>query len=226
MPKVTIDIPYEVLEKIVKAYPGSLVEDAISRFIMDALGGEIQIPQSQTELSKIQRFLQDMVNPFTAKIDEVARRLGNVVEVLDELSEKVKVLEEDVKSIKGRTEAQLPPQQPSKEIKKSAIDVLKDQKVMYERDIASKIRNRDAFFDRLRRDGAVVLEVKGQRVALEPSYWNEFKVILESLTTSNESELRDKLGKIGYNLLKTLWEGGLIYYDSINKKWRFAEEIS
>ncbi|MCS7108398.1 MAG: hypothetical protein RMH77_03575 [Sulfolobales archaeon] len=225
MPKVTIDLPYEVLEKIVKAYPGILMEDAVRRFIIDSLGGEIPIPQSQSDISKVQRFLQDMVNPFTAKIDEVARRLSNVFEVLDELSEKVKNLEEDVKSIKGKPEPQLPPQQP-REVKKSAIDVLKDQRVMYERDIASKIRNRDAFFDRLRRDGALVFEVKGQRVAIEPSYWSEFRSQLESLTTSNESELRDKLGKVGYNLLKTLWEGGLIYYDSISKKWKFTEEVS
>ncbi len=223
MPKITIELPYDVLEKIVKAYPGTVVE-AVRKFILDHMGGEVYATQPVTDSSKIQRVLQDMVNPFTAKIDEVARKLGDVVEVLDDLSERVRSLEEEVKSIKGKTETHLP-QQPPKEVKKSATDVLKEQKVMYEKDIASKIRNRDAFFEKLRREGAVILEVKGQRVALEPSFWQNFKSSLESLNTTDESEMKEKLGKVGHNLLKTLWEGGLIYYDSINKKWRFTEEL-
>lgn len=224
MPKITIELPYEVLEKIVKNYPGSRIEEAVRKFIIDSLGSEVRITQPQVDESKIQRFLQDMINPFTAKIDDVARRLGSIVEVLDSLSERVKNLEDEVRSIKSKPEAQIT-SQPSKEVKKSAIDVLKDQKVMYEKDIASKIRNRDAFFDKLRREGAVVFEVKGQRIAIEPGFWHDFKTLLESLSTSNESEIREKLGRIGYNLLKSLWEGGLIYYDSINKKWRFTEEL-
>jgi len=224
VPKITIELPYEALERIVKNYPGALIEEAVRKFIIDSLGGETRITQPQVDESKIQRFLQDMINPFTAKIDDVARRLGSVVEVLDSLSERVKNLEEEVRSIKSKPEAQITPQ-PSKEVKKSAIDVLKDQKVMYEKDIASKIRNRDAFFEKLRREGAIVIEVKGQRIAIEPDFWRDFKTSLESLSTSNESEIKEKLGRIGHNLLKSLWEGGLIYYDSINKKWKFTEEF-
>lgn len=225
VPKVVVDLPYSVIEKIIKKYPGSTVEDAVRQFILDVVGGEVQVIQTQQDLSRVQRLLQDMVNPFTAKVDEVARRLSDVVETLDSLSERVKTLEEEVRSLKVRPEAQVTTQQ-VKEVKKSAIDVLRDQKVMFEKDIASKIRNRDAFFDKLRREGAVVLEAKGQRIAVEPNFWNEFKEKLEGLTTNNESEVRERLGKAGYNLLKTLWEGGVIYYDSVNKKWRFTEEVT
>jgi len=225
VPKVVVDLPYNVIEKIVRRYPGSTIEDAVRQFILDIVGGEVQVIQTQQDLSRIQRLLQDMVNPFTAKVDEVARRLSDVVETLDTLSERVKTLEEEVKSLRVRSEAQVTTQQ-VKEVRKSAIDVLRDQKVMFEKDIASKIRNRDAFFDKLRREGAVVLEVKGQRVAVEPSFWNEFRMRLESLATNNESEVREKLGKVGYNLLKTLWESGIVYYDSVNKKWKFSEEIT
>ncbi len=225
MPKVVVELPYDILERIVKAYPGMLVEEAVRRFILDSVGGGVRAAQPaelQVDSSRIQRIIQDMVNPFTAKVDDMLRRLGSITELLDSLSDRVRGLEEEVKSIKEGSGVQVV-KQPPKEVRKSAIDVLKDQKVMYEKDIASKIRNRDAFFDRLRRDGAVVIEAKGQRVAVEPNYFKEFKALLESLSTSNESEIKERLGRVGHNLLKTLWEGGVIYYDSINRKWRFAE---
>ncbi len=223
MPKVVLELPYEVIERIVKNYPGLPIEAAIKQFIIDAVGGEIQVTQLPQDSGRLQKLIQDMINPFTAKVDELARKLGDIIDSLDSLSERIKELEDNVR--KHKPEVQVSPPQQSKEARKSAIDVLKDQKVMYERDIASRIRNRDAFFEKLRREGAVVLEAKGQRIAVEPDYWREFKEVLQSLTSSNELELKDKLGKVGYSLLKTLWEGGIVYYDAINKKWKFTEEL-
>jgi len=224
LPKLVIDVPYDVLERISKAYPDLPPEVAVKQFIIDSLGGEASLPppQQYLDISKIQRSIQDLINPFTAKVDDVARRLGSVVELLDELAERVKSLEEEVKSLKTKAEQQAVPQ-PVKEVRKSAMDVLKDQKVMFEKDIAQRIRNRDAFFEKLRREGAVVIEAKGQRVAVEPQFWEEFKETINELDTNNEYELKEKLSKVEYGLLKTLWESGLLYFDSINKKWKFTE---
>lgn len=223
MPKVVLELPYEVIERIVKSYPGLPIEAAIKQFIVDALGGGVQITQPPQDLGKLQKLIQDMVNPFTAKVDELARKLGYVIDSLESISEKIRELEDDVRKHKPEVQVSLPQQ--SKEPRKSAIDVLRDQKVMFEKDIASRIKNRDAFFEKLRREGAIILEVKGQRVAIEPNYWKEFKGVIQTLMSSNESELRDKLGKIGHNLLKMLWEGGIVYYDAVNKRWRFTEEL-
>jgi hypothetical protein len=106
---------------------------------------------------------------------------------------------------------------------KDVCKVLDTEKVIYESNIAGKINNLDAYFSKVaEKCGAEVLEAKGQRVAVEPNFWNEFKEKLNSLNTNNESEIKKVLGTKGHKLLKTLWEGGLIYYDSVNGKWEWA----
>jgi len=46
VPKVVVDLPYSVIEKIIKKYPGSTVEDAVRQFILDVVGGEVQVTDS------------------------------------------------------------------------------------------------------------------------------------------------------------------------------------
>jgi hypothetical protein len=105
---------------------------------------------------------------------------------------------------------------------KDACKVLATEKVIYESNIAGKIKNLDAYFSKVVEEcGAEVLEVKDQRVAVEPNFWNEFKEKLSTLNTNDESTIKKVLGVKGHKLLKTLWEGGLIYYDSINSKWEW-----
>ncbi|MEM1796878.1 MAG: CopG family transcriptional regulator, partial [Zestosphaera sp.] len=101
----------------------------------------------------------------------------------------------------------------------TAIEILKKQKIIYEADIAKKIRNRDAFFDRLEREGAVVLSLKDQRVAIDDEFWSEFVSKVESLTTDKDSEIAKILDKQEVALLKKLSESAIAYYERSKKKW-------
>ncbi len=244
MPKVTINIPYEVLEKIVRKYPKLPPEEAIRLFITKALTspqevkiasreerGSVGTTISREDLMRLQRSIQDILNPYTAKVDALARRLADVVSILESLVEKVSSIEESIRKVQEQVQqvitATATPPRPTypyhrerrERGRRSAVEILKEQKVMFESDIASKIKNRDAFFERLKRDGAIILELANERVAVDPSFWEEFRRKVSQLSTNNDDEIARELGTEGLNLLKALTHSAQAYYDATKRKW-------
>ena len=228
MPKVTINLPYEVLEKATKAYPNLPVEEALRLYITDlvrsgrVIQGKVRSEalERSEDIKRLQRFIQDMLNPYTAKIDAIARRLGEVIEILEAITQRLSNLEEEVKKLKEiKIEVPTVSRERRERVRRSALDILKKQKVMFESDIAPKIKNRDAFFERLKRGGAVVLELANERVAIDPTFWEEFKRKLAEVRSNSESELVRVLGKEGYLLLKALAHSAQAYYDATRKSW-------
>jgi len=230
LPKIVINIPMDVLEKIVKSYPGFPPEEAVRQYILDSLRGkapEIKegvtatlVQVSKEDLGRLQRTITDLLNPYTAKLDDLGRRLGMVIETLENLVEAISRLEGMVKELREGyvVKAEVQHEVKQKE-RRSAIDFLKEQKVMFESDITGRIRNRDAFFERLKRGGAVVLELSTERVAVDPDFWGEFKKKLSELESNQESEIIKVLGKEGAALLKALTRDAQAYYDATKKKW-------
>ncbi|MEM4032905.1 MAG: hypothetical protein QXV53_06370, partial [Zestosphaera sp.] len=127
---------------------------------------------------------------------------------IDELPSKITVQQVPVEAVQEKAREKI-----------TAIEILKKQKIIYEADIAKKIRNRDAFFDRLEREGAVVLSLKDQRVAIDDEFWSEFVSKVESLTTDKDSEIAKILDKQEVALLKKLSESAIAYYERSKKKW-------
>jgi hypothetical protein len=231
-----INIPYEILEKIIRSYPRLPPEEAVRKYIIDSLKGEApklqEMPTqpsiTKSDFTKLQRMIIDILNPFTAKVDDVSRKISQMIEILEELGIKVSALEKVVEEyrarpIRARAEAakevtarEAPPHRE----RKSAMDFLREQKIMFESDIARRIRNRDAFFERLRRDGAVVLELRDERVAVDPDFWDEFINELESINTNVDDDLKKKMRKDSYILLKALAHSGSAYFDNTEKKWK------
>ncbi len=167
-----------------------------------------------TLMSRIDRRVQDLINPYTARIDEVYRRLAEIQERLEELEEKTKQLEEKMKEYKPR----------QVEKRKTGIERLKEQGVVFESELY-RLRNRDAFFDYLARSGAKIVEAKGERIALDPEFWERFTHKLSEITTSNEDEIRILLTKQEYKLFEKLKESGLLYYDSKSRRWKLVENM-
>jgi len=106
---------------------------------------------------------------------------------------------------------------------KTAMDILRERKIVIETEL-SRIRNRDAFFNKLRSEGAVVLETAKGRIAILSEFWQEFREKLASITTNSEDKIKKILGNDHYRLFKILRESEEIYYDNIQQKWRFVEE--
>lgn len=215
MPKIAINLSPEQVEALSKLFPDLPIEDALLTIVNNAIASpteKMSGPEDRSLKSVI-----DAVNAYTGKIDEINRRLSHVIELLEDLTVRIQNLEDEISNMIRST--QQAKSEEKKEPRKSAIDILKDQKVMFESDIASKIRNRDAFFDKLRRSGAVVLELAKERVAIDPDFFAEFKRKVESLSISSEDALQRELGKVEAKLLKALMNSGVAYFDGVKKKW-------
>jgi DNA repair exonuclease SbcCD ATPase subunit len=181
-------------------------------------------PQAWVSNDVFRKF-EDLINAYTSKIDLIMTRLSEVIERLDSLESRLKVVESTPPTKASPTERVVGKSSTTTESKpkKDLCEVLESEKVIYESSVAGKIKNLDAYFSKVAEEcGAEVLEVKDQRVAVEPNFWNEFKEKLTTLNTNDESAIKKVLGTKGHKLLKTLWEGGLIYYDSVNSKWEWV----
>ncbi len=183
------------------------------------------------------RRCQDMVNPFTAKIDESARRLAELYEAVQSLATKIDMLSQSGTAtqfashqstqVGGSTQPSATSRSSGKRQRKSAWDILVEQKVLFESELAKRRDKdtRDRIFSSLRKQGAVVLELKNERVAIEPLFWDEFVNKLSEIRTADEEEVRKILDPLQFTLFQKLRESGLLYFDGINKRWSLTEEI-
>lgn len=216
---------YEELEKKAKAEGFLTVSEYIYSLTLRTLGQQIEKESEvqkkvQLSLDKIiavlERRLQDKLNPFTSKIDDLGKRIADIIERIENLEQKVADIENQLSSTirreREKKEEKVIP-------KKTAIDILKEQKIMFERDIASRIKDRDSFFAKLQKSGAIIVEAKDERIAIESTFWSEFVKKLENITTTNEDEIKKILDPIEYRLFSKLRESAIIVYDATLKKW-------
>ncbi|MEM1604319.1 MAG: hypothetical protein QXL29_06215 [Zestosphaera sp.] len=219
MVQVVLELPEELVNSLKKIYPGLATEILIKKVLEDYLSriSQKQVVQEEA-LGSIQRLLRsatDTINTYSSLLTDLRNRLVEMREVLENLNSKIDELPSKIVVQQVPVEAV---QEKARE-KITAIEILKKQKIIYEADIAKKIRNRDAFFDRLEREGAVVLSLKDQRVAIDDEFWSEFVSKVESLTTDKDSEIAKILDKQEVALLKKLSESAIAYYERSKKKW-------
>ncbi len=220
-----------------------LVEEAISDKLASALGegGEINITVNEDEIAerimdkimrKLERKLVDMVNPWSEKVDKLALQLSELREKLEELEEKLKQEEAPQAPKKEATpvkEERFEHRFEHKEehrtrTRKRAIDILRERKVNFEEDM-SFARNLDKLLEKLRRDGAIVIETtKYGRIAIHPEAWEEFWSKLQEAGSSDE-EVREVLDDERlFRLFEALREDGLIYYKA-GEGWTMTPEL-
>lgn len=172
-------------------------------------------------LSIIERKVYDAVNPFTQKIDDINRKIALLIERLEALEERLNSLEEKSKSMESVTEETKTPKE-IKKAKKTAMDILKEQKVIFERDIATKIRDRDTFFAKLEREGAIVIEAKNERIAVDPQFWQQLMDKLKDIKTNNEEEMKKLLDPVEFKVVQKLRESALLIFDNTTKVWNLV----
>lgn len=243
MPRITIELPHDLIKKAMERYPGLTADEAINRLIKDSLKEEKQeasvfeaevvgLHSVVTNLQRIVKAASDTLNSYSSLLTDIRARLVDIMSMLDDLNKRVADLESRLVKYPSEPHVEARPhyaraetretyheRERAKEKRASAIEILRRQKVMFEADIASKIKNRDAFFERLRRDGAIVLELNDQRIAVDPEYWNEFLNKLEMLDSYSDDKMREVLGVTGAELLKALYRDVKAYFDAIKKRW-------
>ncbi|MEM1542278.1 MAG: hypothetical protein QW101_03925 [Ignisphaera sp.] len=219
------DRVYEELARRARDEGFATVSDYIG-FIISKYIDRIEHKESYEEATKkstvidkimtlIERKVQDSVNPFTQKVDDLGRKVATLLERLEVVEERLSKLEKIIKTVETKRE-EVKVQEKSK---KSAIEILKEQKIIFEKDVANKIRNRDSFFVRLEQEGAIVIEAKDERIAVEPSFWNSFVNKLKLTRTNNDDELKKIFDPIELKLLQKLKESALIVYDGTSRNW-------
>ncbi len=204
-------------------------EEHIRRLVEEIVASRLselgQVPSIDKSIARLEKKLQDLINPWTAKIDQLSSRVAELYEKIEALEEKIKALEEAETTRKEQVQRYRAPIEARRETRRrTAIERLREQGVVFEHDV-QWLRDRDAFFERLRREGAIVLNIGGERVALDPAFWRNFREKVEQLPTPNDEEVRVLLTEPQYQLFKKLKENGLIYFDASKRAWRFVEEF-
>jgi DNA repair exonuclease SbcCD ATPase subunit len=218
--------PREDVERIVR----DVIERRVEQLIAE---GKVEVKPIDTEklvdtiVRRVERRLQDIINPWTAKIDSLSTRMAEVIERIEDVEKRVEQVENQLSQLQERERTAQPYYQPQAEKRarrRSAIERLREQGVVFEHEV-QWLRDRDAFFERLKREGALVLAVGGERVAIDRGFWENFREKIEMMPTANDDEIRVLLTKQQYELFKKLKEAGLVYFDATKRSWRFTEEI-
>ncbi len=230
---------YEELERRAKSEGFTLVTEYVKSLILKQLGymqthhmvsehveKPFHTPSEKLSgivdklVTIIERKIMDKVNPFTSKIDEFGRRLAEIVERIEMIEDKLKSLEEKFQySAQQKVQEEQLPRK-----RKSAIEILKEQKIIFESDIAKRIRDRDTFFLKLQREGAKIIEAQNERIAIDKDFWEEFKKKIRSLTTTQEEEIKSILDPDEFRLFEKLRESALLYFNAVNRRWELLLE--
>ena len=186
-------------------------------------------------LKEIRR-LEDLVNAYTSKTDQILQRLSQLVEAFESLGEKLDRVAEALSKQQVLERAEEKPkasEEPEKQRKgakrekTTVCDALDKQLVLFESEIADKIRNRDAFFSAIEsRCNDIVIEGLKERIAVEKSYWQQLLDRLSKIDTSDDDKIKKQLDPLEFKLFKTLKESALLIYNSSERRWRPATSIT
>ncbi len=226
---------YEALKARARALGFQSVADYIAETALRSLAVESAQPQAvldskrvSDEISRrLERIVVDLINPFTAKIDEMNRRLAEVIEMIEalrapEAEERVERVER-VERGERRPQARFQPRQEARERGGfDALSRLKEEGVLFGEE-ATWIKNPDRFFAYLEKKGAVVIDLAGEKVAVDPEFWDRFSELVESLEISDAEEasevVAEKLGQRAAKLFKKMVASGVLTYDEDRRTW-------
>lgn len=194
----------------------------VSEFILSIVNTVTRTPErdlSSEALEKIraklERFLQDELNKRLSILENIRRQVAEVYEKIDSLEQRVGEIEVKLREVESRkVETPIQPK-----ARKTAIERLREDKILFESTLPPRIQ-RDRLFAYLEREGAVIIKLSKERVAIDPGFWTEFKNKLSELSTTDEKELSKVLGEKGFALWKALHNDNLIIYDLKQRRWR------
>jgi polyhydroxyalkanoate synthesis regulator phasin len=178
---------------------------------------------------RLSRKIQDQLNPFTSKIDQMAQKQAELAERLESLEERVKRLEEVLQESVKASEKPRASEKSAKREKKSACEILKEQLVLFESDIAKRsgIMDRDRLFASIEsKCGDIVIEGLKERIAVEKNFWSKFLDKLSKIDTSDDDKIKKQLDPLEFKLFKALKESALIVYSTTEKKWKLTNSIT
>ncbi len=94
------------------------------------------------------------------------------------------------------------------------------------------MRDPERFFAKLKSSGAKVINLRGEKVAVDPEFWEEFKARVEEIGVRDlaeaavlvRTEFGGDKGARAARLLEKLAKAGIAYYDEELGHWVVEEE--
>jgi len=227
---------YEELKRIAEEKGYSLPSDLVKTLIEGLLEGSPTGGSSkgvEQEIRRLERRIADLLNPYTGKLDEILRRLGEIQELLEECQSQPARPPREPAPEPPRPAARPAPSRPRaqqwqrqeerpRRQYRSGIERLRGDKVVRLSDV-KWMRMPDRFFDKLRREGAIVFQAGGETVAVDPDYWREFLGLVERYSVRDPEEmariLEEELGERAAMLFNMLVRSGLAYFDEEAGGW-------
>ncbi|MBB5253231.1 hypothetical protein [Sulfurisphaera ohwakuensis] len=219
------DEEYKELEEKARKEGYVLMTDYIKAILFSPHSSEAySLPQNVNDLvsqitSRLERKVQDLINPFTSQFEDLKKRIAEIVERIDELESKI-----ESKPITKEERLPQPSQRKSFEStkkegeKKTAIDILNEQGVVFESEL--KLKNADAYFSKLEREGARIIYTEKERIALSQEFFDKFIDKLKEIKSPDPAEAESKLDPKEAKLFKRLVSEGLIIFDGEAKTWK------
>ncbi|AOL16172.1 CopG family transcriptional regulator [Sulfolobus sp. A20] len=220
------DEEYKELEERARREGYVLINDFIRSLIFSSpQNSQInQFDLSNQIVSRLEKKIQDMINPFTSQIEDIKGKIANLTERVETLEDKIGAREspkdsepKKVKKDLGNISKSLTASN-REGTKKTAMDVLREQGAIFESEL--KLNNPDAFFDKLEKHGAIIIATDSERIAVDQNFMEEFKKKISEIHTSDELEAQKYLTKQEYKLFQKLKQNSLMYFDATTKSWK------
>jgi len=225
VPIITISLSDDDYQKL-KEKASALGYSTVTELIIDAINAFIEERESglkasapadaeliKKEIGSLLRKIQDTINPYTSKIDELARKAAEILERLDSLEKTVAAQFE-------RPAAERRPAAEARE-KKTALDYLKVDGYVLQSDL-KWLKKPEAFFAKLKREGAIVIEGDRGYIAIDSEFYREFSRVVESVRAADLSEAVKSMPAKYRRLFQALADEGLVIYDSNSKSWKIT----
>ncbi len=228
------DETYKLLKRKAELKGYRLLSDYLRFLIEKDLSEEGQVPSDiilselenllNKKLSKIERTVADLLNPYTGKIDRIITLVTELKEELEQsretmaqqepasfIQEARQPSEQKKPLVSYRKEQTHPP-------RKTAIERLKEEGAVYESDLGW-LKRPDLFFSKLEREGAIVFEAGEERVAVDPEFLNELKSKLREINIPEAESVEKLLRPQEARLFRLLVDSGRAYFDSVEGGW-------
>ncbi len=216
---------YEMAKTIAAKEGYETVSDFLTNLISSALSSEGKASDVTMLAKRLERTIMDLLNPYTAKIDEIYKRLGEIIELIEGISRSPQPKEEEVTALQRGRRTERSQQRRGA----SAIERLKAEGVVFQEDMGW-LKAPEKFFQKLEREGAIVIDVDGEKIAVDKDLWESFKDTVEQIMVRDSNEaaslIASAVGKpVAAKLFKKLIASGLIYYDEEQGSWRLSEML-
>jgi len=224
---------YAILKKLSEREGYETVSDFIASIISSYVKGSVSVGGPDEKrlydniAKKLERVVVDLLNPYTGKLDDIYRRLAVIQEILESRQAEADTLRD--RETRQQRQAVSRGRTVQQRRGTTAMDRLKEEGVVFQEDL-SWLRAPDRFFQKLEREGAIVIDLDGERVAVDPAFWREFTRILPDILVRDPDEasslVEASLGrKHSGRLFLKLVKAGYVYYDEDAGVWTLSSAL-